>query len=48
MRIINMNNNNIVMNPRQKLITFFETFINILIIIPILCFFYILNKKVQK
>ena len=43
-----MNNNNIVMNPRQKLITFFETFINILIIIPILCFFLYLKQKSSK
>ena len=43
-----MNNNIIVMNPRQKLTTFFEIFINILIIIPILCFFLYLKQKNSK
>ena len=49
MRIVNINNiNNINLTRRQKLITFFESFINILIIIPILCFYLYLKRKSSK
>ena len=50
MRIVNMNNinNNINLTRRQKLMTFFESFINILIIIPILCFYLYLKWKSSK
>ena len=50
MRIVNMNNNNnnINLTPRQKLITFFESFVNILIIIPILYFYIYLKQKSSK
>ena len=50
MIIVNMNNinSNINLTRRQKLITFFESFINILIIFPILCFYLYIKLKSSK
>ena len=41
-------NSNINLTRRQKLITFFESFINILIIFPILCFYLYIKLKSSK